>query len=501
MKTLLAAVFSGVLALTSMSASHPQAAECHGKPANTFKVSPSGDLTGVTDWTHIMAAFDQAVAAGPRSTVKLAVGDFYTDRPIEVANFSGTVCGAGKELTRLHTAPGIDFQLQQNQTASIDGPSYMVLYLDSNWPADQTADITVSDLSVYIDGPAVVWTIPERATSPSWGYWNSNEMNVVQVGNQTMGYSQEDTATVKLNVSYRHLKAVGQKDPQYTDGINILRGFLVGGPATGTFTFEDLEVNHAEQGAIAVENVLDSAIQIGGSCANRILVWNALAAVDFQDLSNCKVEVSYLETDEGSGGINVWQGTVVGNILYGNPVLAGSMTLREPSTWCIHYNRFNDDTGASPVPYYFAPINIANFEAYAGYLGNPDWQNTGVGPVHIANNEFNYVDSAMCYEGPIWIDTAGSRVSITNNRFSGRACCAICVNWNWFPTEVGWMIRGNDFKHFDTASWDWPGVDIQLNNASDCWVIGSKDTTVRDFGNWANPENPLNHLIGVTEVP
>lgn len=37
---------------------------------NTFWVWPSGDESGATDWSNIMAAFDHAVESGPGSMVK-----------------------------------------------------------------------------------------------------------------------------------------------------------------------------------------------------------------------------------------------------------------------------------------------------------------------------------------------------------------------------------------------------------------------------------------------
>ena len=65
-----------------------------------IKIQPSGDTTGVTDWTSIQNALENA---GPGDTVKLAAGTFYLDRSIIVYNFDGTLKGAGKGVTVLKT--------------------------------------------------------------------------------------------------------------------------------------------------------------------------------------------------------------------------------------------------------------------------------------------------------------------------------------------------------------------------------------------------------------
>jgi hypothetical protein len=310
-----------------------------------------------------------------------------------------------------------------------------------------------------------------------------------------MGYSGPETPVVKLNVTYKHLKAIGQRDSQYPDGINLSRGFLVGGPATGKFTFGDIEVFHALQGAVAVENVQDSVIKIGGDGGDRIVVRNAQAAVDLQDISNSKVEVSHLETSEGSGGINVWQSTQ--QAPWNFPVLNGTGVLPLPSSWYFDHNRFDFDSAESPNPYFIPPINIENNGYWAGTweLGwnpyaTPDWKFTPLGPMQIDHNEFKFTDSVGAMVWPITIFVSGDKVSILENKFSGSACWAVIADGDWNP-ETGWLFRGNDFKDFTP----WWGRDIWLTpGTTDCTVIGRADTTVLDWGT-------NNHLIGVTLVP
>jgi hypothetical protein len=74
-----------------------------GKPSASeiFMVYPSdGD-----DTANIQAAFEDAKAAGPGSTVQLAAGQFYTNATF-VEDFYGTFKGAGKDLTTIDVLKG-----------------------------------------------------------------------------------------------------------------------------------------------------------------------------------------------------------------------------------------------------------------------------------------------------------------------------------------------------------------------------------------------------------
>jgi parallel beta-helix repeat protein len=70
---------------------------------HTFTVSPSGG----DDTLAIQKAFDDAIAAGSGSTVKLEAGQFYTNE-ILVENFYGRFKGAGKDATKIDVLRGLD---------------------------------------------------------------------------------------------------------------------------------------------------------------------------------------------------------------------------------------------------------------------------------------------------------------------------------------------------------------------------------------------------------
>ena len=80
------------------------------KGCPVFTVSPGADLK---DSKAIQKAFDDAVAAGPGSTVQLTKGTFCLDERIEVEGFVGCFRGAGKEKTIITTPidKPVDFSL------------------------------------------------------------------------------------------------------------------------------------------------------------------------------------------------------------------------------------------------------------------------------------------------------------------------------------------------------------------------------------------------------
>ena len=130
----------------------------------TFKVFPSGDVTGVTDWENLNDAFEAANAltgTGEDSTVILASGTFYIHKPLLISNFSGTFKGSGTvmkdgaEGTMITNAlsgdpfglsdwsfTGYEDQIPQN-------PTFFTFYMDNSWDPDDEANIEVKDLTVH----------------------------------------------------------------------------------------------------------------------------------------------------------------------------------------------------------------------------------------------------------------------------------------------------------------------------------------------------------------
>ncbi|MFX1326639.1 MAG: hypothetical protein ACFE91_00655 [Promethearchaeota archaeon] len=112
----------------------------------TFTVTPSGG----DDTANIQKAFNDAIAAGPGSTVQLTPGQFYTNAII-AENFYGTFRGAGKDLTNIDVLRGLD-----PEAPGVDGPygPYLFTFVGG--------DVCISDLNFDItpEKPAKEWYDP-----------------------------------------------------------------------------------------------------------------------------------------------------------------------------------------------------------------------------------------------------------------------------------------------------------------------------------------------------
>ena len=82
---------------------------------NVFTVSP----TGVDDTANIQCAFDEAVPAGPGSTVQLEEGTFYLSRDIVVLNFDGSFKGAGKGVSIVQNLDDVPFPCPRHDCSKV----------------------------------------------------------------------------------------------------------------------------------------------------------------------------------------------------------------------------------------------------------------------------------------------------------------------------------------------------------------------------------------------
>jgi hypothetical protein len=121
--------------------------------SSTFIVSPSGG----DDTTNIQAAFDDAITAGPGSTVQLTSGQFYMNE-ILVENFYGNFLGAGVGLTKIDVLRGLD-PGAPGVSGFMGTPHIITFY---------GGDVYISDLSFDITPyePAEPWGPP-----PPDGWW------------------------------------------------------------------------------------------------------------------------------------------------------------------------------------------------------------------------------------------------------------------------------------------------------------------------------------------
>jgi hypothetical protein len=131
-------------------------------------VPPSGG----DDTATIQAAFDNAVAAGPGSTVQLQAGTYCVYAPIIVRGFDGQWIGVGRDETTVRTC---------TKPAPFPVPAFIVP--DPAFPGDPSleirspfvfievdgkpsTDVRISDMTIHLEGETNPWFIPQRPGEP-----------------------------------------------------------------------------------------------------------------------------------------------------------------------------------------------------------------------------------------------------------------------------------------------------------------------------------------------
>jgi hypothetical protein len=149
-----------------------------------FTVSPSADLK---DSYAIQMAFNDAVAAGPGSTVQLTAGTFYLDERIEVEGFVGSFKGAGKDKTIITTP--LDQQVNFGLTdADFEG---LIKFRHGN--------INVADFTINILNPN-----PCTGVDP---FYNSAFPSVITFTGNSV--KERPTTEQAINFTLNNLKIIG----------------------------------------------------------------------------------------------------------------------------------------------------------------------------------------------------------------------------------------------------------------------------------------------------
>jgi len=126
----------------------------YNEATNTYTVSPTGE----DDTENIQDALDDAVASGPGSTVELTAGEFWLSKPIQVADFDGTLRGAGKSETIVRNKEDGLFPLAEPPVGL--WPYYFVFYLQTiGGSRHDSAKITVSDMTLICADITETWYI------------------------------------------------------------------------------------------------------------------------------------------------------------------------------------------------------------------------------------------------------------------------------------------------------------------------------------------------------
>ena len=249
--------------------------------SGTLPVSPSGDVTGATDYVAIMDAFN---AAQDGDTIQLAAGTFYIHKSIVVPEFTGVFRGSGKAITTIQTAPGIDFDLSEaiDWAGEVDPVYAASMFLFPYNPGGGQRSFTMSDISVLVTEPGV--DPPQDGFVDTRRPYLLNTMHAVNVINTTfltvecLEYFLCET--VNLEVSIENLRIEGVQDSGFRgfwdefwfDRDNsIFDGLLIWGFSTvPNASVVNVDVLNADIGMNPSDFYSGVSIE-GGSIENHIL--------------------------------------------------------------------------------------------------------------------------------------------------------------------------------------------------------------------------------------
>jgi len=408
------------------------------KSGAVFTVSPGGNLK---DSKAIQKAFDDAVAAGPGSTVQLTKGTFCLTERIEVEGFVGCFKGAGKDKTIITTPldKPVDFSLPDPDWESL------IKFRHGN--------INLSDFTIKISNP-----YPCTGLAPDWGEDDALPSVIMFTGN-----SVKDGVLIDPVISFTldNVKFTGKNNPdEFGDHYNVSYCVNIG---IDGYVFEDWH-------------------DLNGSCK--------ITNCEFKSLF-CQIFISYngiceiggREKSSGNKFEDANQGVYFQNC--SNSIY----NISNNNFTKINWDAVNVDQGASND----VPISISKFLIRNNYM---EQDGSGAGillvdgsirdekgkkmDVKISDNEIYLIDDME--DAGIWSCWAKD-VLVINNKIRGNGYAGICTSkwgeWDVGDEMSGWIIKYNNVQEFDALI---APIWLKPTSHDNTVIGGSLNTTVLDEG-------------------
>ncbi len=394
-------------------------------------------------------------------------GQFYITSPIVVANFDGHFTGAGKEATIIQTRGNTPFPL------ATDGPTPGLPNLFLFYQTQSgTPTLKFSDMTLRFRG----------RTEEFRTHFPANVLNAINfIGVRGKVTGVEDFEVSHFNTSFERMGFEGETG-DFSFGRNGLNGILIHGetifqrgaqgtfffkyakPTTGTHTVTNCTFKNISF-AIGINVLRDSEIRVGGSRSTKNTFVNAALPVNFKDLSNSTVEVSFNE-DEGSNteffSIFIQQAV---QAVFGVDLGPIPELFPEPSRFLISHNTIHALGFADAV-------GLQDFALLVG----ADKTLEAV----VSNNKI--ILENTLFGGIVGIFAEDALVS--NNQITGTGLAGV-YGGVFGDTVVGWTIQGNNVENVNATSPLFPiSAPILLGpGTSNCTVVGGNaKTNVLDFG-------------------
>jgi hypothetical protein len=397
-----------------------------------FTVSPSIDFK---DSYNIQTAFDNAVEAGPGSTVQLTEGVFYLNESIEVKGFDGIFKGAGKQKTIITTQDEINFDFPPGD---LEG---LLIFRNGN--------IHVSDMTIKISNPA-------PCTGLNWDVFQQSFPSIFNI----TGKSVLDPSTTEQNINSTF------NNVQFIGGFGYFYGFNVysfinihpeGAPnylLNGSHNFINCEFQSA---SICIEGVssCNGNWTIGGSASSGNNFENANWAVQIRDCRNSYFNISHN---------------------YCTKIYWGGVSL-------CPWKYFIPFTSTLPFSKYLVDKNYFEVEGIgdAVVLWDYDIESGSKKMDAIVSNNRIYLNNTMYWGGGVY-GLHVNDVLVTNNIFWGNGpvgiYCGIFGNQGYDQCS-NWVLKGNNLERVDAYF-----TPILLGPGTNNFLVigGSNKTNVLDNG-------------------
>ena len=446
-----------ILIALAMSLSLPNAVAVpsyvvYDNNTNSWIVSP----TGGDDTQNIQRAFDEAVMAGPGSTVQLTAGQFYCNN-IVVKGFQGTFKGAGKGVTKIDTLRALDPKAPP-LSAPVDYPALLQFVGGSLRISDMTFEITPFRTTETYRYPGLnqKFCIIDTIVRIDGRYVDSQVERVQFIGHKGAGYYNPGLIPDNCHT--------GMRIADLYDFEGTFYPFHVG-PTTGTHTVKGCEFSRFTEGLQAL-GLSNGRLLVGGSPMDANTFTDCFSSVMTRNIEGSVVEISYNYMD-GTRGSQIFcyndmkpqeKPTSFGPITSPSQVLISHNTMICNGDWADAI--YLDDDGPS-IGNWFSMEFAWSLRAVVS--NNKIVLNTPVGGIY-----------GFGIEGAV----------ISGNEISGTGLAGVYPapgpygSFGWMETCSNWTLVGNNYEHLDA------GVSqVWLGPWSDhCTVVGGSKDTVLDQG-------------------
>jgi hypothetical protein len=399
-----------------------------------FTVSPSGNYND--DSYNIQEALDNAVAAGPGSTVKLTAGTFYLKERIEVAGFDGFFKGAGKEQTILTTHDKITFNLPWHQFPSL------IKFRNGN--------ITMSDMTIMITDPEPCIINNQNQSLPAVIVITGNDVNPGTEGQMA-------------KFTFNKVKFVGGDGSTWGLNYNILQFILASWesdnsavyPLAGGYKITNCEFKQAYI-CISTQYTEGPCIIGGDVTKGNIFKETEVAVAPFDIISSyCNASYNFFDRIHWIG-VAAWQGVTD---LYTLPL----------TDFILNGNNIKLNSYSPGGAEFTIGIYPVDYGIFAGYTSEPKIN------ALISNNKIQIDD--IGFAGIL--GQCNNNAIITNNIIWGTGVAGIVTGIWDDPVNSGWVIKGNNVQGVNAQE-----APIWLGPSTTNFLVagGSNKTNVLDQG-------------------